>query len=129
MSGAGLPSGLDKAGFSMGEPSAEQAEMEEKRRSMDEARNAMLKSILTPEAKERLSRVSLVKPENARAVEEHIIRLARQNKLQGKIDEDTLKKMLEDVGKLAESASGGVKKVVIVHKKKNIEDDDDDDNF
>jgi len=36
-----------------------------------------------------------VKPENARAVEEHVIRLARGGKLQDRVDEDILKKMLE----------------------------------
>jgi len=47
----------------------------------------MLTSVLTPEAKERLARVSMVRPENARAVEDHILGLARSRKLQAKVDE------------------------------------------
>lgn len=45
----------------------------------------MLKNFLTPEARERLSRVALVKPDNARAVEEHIIRLGRSGKLSAQV--------------------------------------------
>lgn len=75
----------------------------------------------------------MVKPENARAVEEHVIRLARGGKLHDKVDEDTLKKMLEEVSTMADEARAGaggvVKKVVIVRKKGALEDDDDDDDF
>jgi len=123
-----LSSSLAQAGFSTGEMSAEQQEQQEKRQAMEEQRNAMLKSVLTPEAKERLNRVSIVKPENARAVEEHLIKLARTGKLQTKVDEDTLIKMLDDVGKLADAHSGTVKKVTI-QRKKRIDDDSDDDDF
>lgn len=123
-----LPASLAQAGFSSGEMSAEQQEQKEKRQAMEEQRNAMLKSVLTPEAKERLNRVSIVKPENARAIEEHLIRLARSGKLQAKVDEDTLIKMLEDVGKQADTHSGGVKKITI-QRKKRIDDDSDDEDF
>ena len=45
----------------------------------------MLKSIMSPEAWERLARVAIVKPENTRAVEEHLIKLARSGKLKAKV--------------------------------------------
>jgi hypothetical protein len=45
----------------------------------------MLRGIMTMEARERLNRVAIVKPENARAVEEHLIRLARSGKLTAKV--------------------------------------------
>ncbi len=96
---------------------------------MEEARQSMLKSILTAEAKERLSRVAIVKPENARAVEDHIIRLARGGKLQEQISENTLIRMLEEVGKMASEATGGATKVVIQRKRRDDDDDDDDDDF
>lgn len=75
-----------------------------------------------------VSRVAIVKPENAHAVEEHIIRLARSGKLADKIDENTLIRMLDDVGKLADQHSGGVKKVTI-QRKKRMDDDSDDEDF
>lgn len=46
-----------------------------------------------------VDRVALVRPENARAVEEHLIKLARSGKLGGgKVDEGSIVKLLEDVG-------------------------------
>jgi programmed cell death protein 5 len=71
--------------------------------------------------------VRLVKPDNARAIEEHVIRLARSGKLSDRIDEDTLKRMLEEVSGQAEAQGGGAKKVKIIRKKRAGEDDDDDD--
>ena len=99
---------------------------------MEEQRNSMLKQILTPEAKDRLSRVQMVKPENARAVEEHLIRLARAGKLSDRVDESTLIKMLEDVSAQVESGAAGdgkIKKVIIQRKKRKGSDKEDDDDF
>ena len=71
-----------------------------------------------------------MKPENARAVEEHVIRLARGGKLQDRVDEDILKKMLEDVSNMAaEAGGGGVKKVKIVRKKHADSEEEEDDDF
>ena len=90
-------------------------------------RRTMLTSVLTPEAKERLARVSMVRPENARAVEDHILGLARSRKLQAKVDEDLLVAMLEEVSKQAAAQSGAVRKVTVLRKKRAGEDDDEDD--
>ena len=76
-----------------------------------------------------VERVRMVKPDNARAIEEHVIRLARSGKLADRIDEDTLKKMLEDVSGQAEAAAGGVKKVKIIRKKRAGESESDDEDF
>ena len=116
----------------------------------EQARASMLKSILQPEALARrawrrrhqparphapsrltpaapppspfpaVNRVAIVKPENARAVEEHVIRLARSGKLGGPVDEASVIKMLEEVSAMADEArggGGGVKKVTIVRRK------------
>ena len=67
-----------------------------------------------------MNRVAIVKPENARAVEEHVIRLARSGKLSGPVDEASVIKMLEEVSAMADEArgsGGGVKKVTIVRRK------------
>ena len=68
-----------------------------------------------------MSRVAIVKPDNARAVEDHVIRLARAGKLGGaQVDEESVIKMLEEVSAQAEAAGGGgpVKKVTIVRRKR-----------
>ena len=68
-----------------------------------------------------VSRVAIVKPDNARAVEDHVIKLARAGKLGGaQVDEESVIKMLEEVSAQAEAAGGGgpVKKVTIVRRKR-----------
>lgn len=118
---------LAGSGFSAGNKTEQQQEQEEKRAQMEEARNAMLKSLLSPEAKERLNRVAIVKPENARAVEDHIIRLARAGKVAGKIEESSVIRLLEEVGK--QSAEVNVVKKVTIQRKKRMDDDSDDEDF
>jgi programmed cell death protein 5 len=90
----------------------------------------MLKQILTEDAKARLARVALVKPDNARAVEEHVIKLARAGKLQAQVDESSLIKMLEDIAAQVTEAAGGAKKIVMARRKNKDEDaEEDDDDF
>lgn len=50
-----------------------------------ERRQALLVQILEPEAKERLSRISLVKPEKARKIEDMILAQASSGRLGGKV--------------------------------------------
>jgi programmed cell death protein 5 len=88
-----------------------------------------------------VNRVALVKPENARAVEDHIIRLARAGKLPpgAKVDEGMVMKLLEEVNSaFAAAAAQGVgggsvvmpaKKVIIQRKRRDDDSDDDDDDF
>ena len=71
----------------------------------------------------------MVKPENARAVEEHLIRLARGGKLSDRVDEGTVIKMLEEVSTLADKhAAGGGAKVtkVTIQRRRELDDSDDD---
>ena len=57
---------------------AEETANAEARAREDEARRgAALASALEPAARERLSRIAIVKPEKARALEESILRAAR----------------------------------------------------
>ena len=126
--GGGAGHGGGGGGAAVKEVTLRQLDVEsaEKRQQQEELRRTMLSSVLTPEAKERLARVSMVRPENARAVEDHILGLARQRKLQAKVDEDVLVAMLEEVSRQAVAQSGAVRKVTIVRKKRAGADDDDD---
>lgn len=73
-----------------------QAEEEARRRKQEEEarRDALLRSILTPSARERLANVKLVKPEIARIVEDNIIALVQSGQLKPPVDEDVVKKIL-----------------------------------
>ncbi len=89
----------------------------------------MLSSILQPSARERLNRVALVKPDNARAVEDHLLRLAQARKLGAPVSEDDVIRILEEVTRMAGGGGAGAK-VKIARKRRADEDesaDDDDD--
>lgn len=97
---------------------------------MEERRASILEQILEPEAKQRLSRLALVKKDKARAVEDSLIRGATNGKLQGKVTDEQLKLMLEQIsgGDDSNASSGGGKKGVVIQRRKyGLEDDDDND--
>eukprot|EP01100_Stratorugosa_tubuloviscum_P011208 TRINITY_DN496_c2_g1_i2.p1 TRINITY_DN496_c2_g1~~TRINITY_DN496_c2_g1_i2.p1 ORF type:complete len:122 (+),score=67.26 TRINITY_DN496_c2_g1_i2:153-518(+) len=90
---------------------------EEEQRNAIERRKGILLQILEPEARERLSRVALVKPEKARQVEDSIIRAAQMGALKSRIDEQRIIQMLEQ---MADNTS----KTTITIRRKNYDDDD-----
>ena len=95
---------------------------EQQRQAALEQRQHLLKQILEPAAYERLSRISIVRPEKATQIEDSLIRMAQQRQLSGgKVDEQRLIKMLEQVG-----AQEQRPKVTIRRK---VMDDDSDDDF
>ncbi|HIQ24091.1 MAG TPA: DNA-binding protein [Pyrodictium delaneyi] len=76
-----------------------QMEEELRRRQQEEAarRDALLRAILTPKARERIANVKLVRPELAKIVEDNIIALVQAGQLQPPVDEETVKKLLEAI--------------------------------
>ena len=72
---------------------AQQQEME--RREAERAE--MLRRLLTPEARERLGRIRLAKPDVAQAVEQQVISLAASGRLARQIDDGTLRALLERI--------------------------------
>ncbi len=73
----------------------QQSEEEKIRKEEEEAaRQALLRQILEPEARERLARLKLVRPEVAQAVENQLIILAQSGRLMRKISDDELKEIL-----------------------------------
>ncbi len=72
---------------------AQQAEMQ--RREAERAE--VLRRLLTPEARERLGRIRLAKPDVAAAVEQQVINLAATGRLQRQIDDTTLRALLERI--------------------------------
>ena len=66
-------------------------------RAAEVQRQAMLAAITSPSARERLSRIAIVKPEKARMIEEFILRGAKTGKIREKVTEEQLKGMLEQM--------------------------------
>jgi programmed cell death protein 5 len=75
-------------------------EMERQRlqKEAEEARRQeILRSILTPEARERLSNIKLVRPEIARVVEDRLIALALQGRITQPLTDEELKSILAEI--------------------------------
>ena len=63
----------------------------------DTQKQHILREILTPEAKSRLSTLKLVKPVVAQHVEEYLIALIQSGKFNQKINEEMIKKILINI--------------------------------
>jgi programmed cell death protein 5 len=72
---------------------AQEAEMSRR----DAERAEILRRILTAEARERLGRIRLAKPDVAAAVEQQLIALAASGRIQRQIDDATLRSLLERI--------------------------------
>jgi len=73
-----------------------QRKMEEERRKREMV-EAVLRQILTPEARSRLANLRLVKPELAEVVEQQLIALAQSGRVPVPITDEFLKKLLAQV--------------------------------
>ncbi|HHI00663.1 MAG: DNA-binding protein [Thermotogae bacterium] len=80
---------------------AEQQKEEEERvrqeMELEAQLNAIMKQILTPEARERLARVKLVRPELARQVELILVQLYQAGQITERITDEKLKRILAQI--------------------------------
>ncbi len=73
------------------------AEEQRKRAELEAKKEAILRVILTPEARQRLNNVKLVKPEIASSLEDQLIALAQAGRIQVPITDDELKEILAQI--------------------------------
>ncbi len=64
---------------------------------VDEAKQTILRQILTPDARERLMSLKLARPQLAEQVEMQLISLAQSGRLQTMIDDAKLKVLLQQI--------------------------------
>lgn len=102
------------------------AQREAVAREAEERRGAALASVLEPAARERLSRIAIVKPEKARALEESILRAAQSGKVH-RVSEQALIGMLESSATGATGATGGRVGSITFDRRRNAFDEDDED--
>ncbi len=75
---------------------AEEAQQRQQQQA-DAQKKAMLRQHLTDGARKRLNSVRMSKPDFADQVERQVIALAQSGRIQGKIDEDKMKQLLQEL--------------------------------
>ncbi|XP_074269703.1 uncharacterized protein LOC141592780 [Silene latifolia] len=98
----------------------QQTAQEEAKRDAEERRQVLLAQILSAAARERLSRIALVKPEKARGVEDVIIRAAQSGQIAEKVTEEKLITLLEQINTQTTKQT----RVTIQRRRSVLEDDD-----
>lgn len=74
---------------------AAQEEVRKKQMAEVEAqKEAILRQILTPEARQRLTNIKMVKPQFAEQVEMQLIQIASSGRLKGRVTDEQLKSLL-----------------------------------
>ncbi len=73
---------------------AQAAQQEQARAEYEAKKQAVLRQVLTPEARERLNTLRMAKPELVASVEAQLVALAQSGRLQAKIDDAKLKTLL-----------------------------------
>ena len=72
-------------------------EEELRRQEFEEQKKMILRSILTADARERLGRIKIARPEVAENIENQLILLAQQGQLKNKINDEQLRMLLSKV--------------------------------
>lgn len=80
---------------------AQSSPEEDKQKEMEARmmREQVLRVLLTPEARQRLTNIRMVKPELAKAVEDYLITMGSQGKLNKALTDDELKQLLASIQK------------------------------
>ena len=72
-------------------------EQDAQKKELEERRRTILRSILTTQAKERLGRIKVARPEMAEEVENQLIMLAQGGRLKNKINDEQLRMLLSKI--------------------------------
>ncbi|KAH7443484.1 hypothetical protein KP509_02G036700 [Ceratopteris richardii] len=107
-------------GGANGQNKEQQQAQEEQKREAEERRQMLLARVLSSEARERLSRIALVKPEKARSVEDLLIRSAQMGQITEKVSEERLIALLEQINEQTQKAPK-----VTIQRRRSVLDDDD----
>ncbi len=91
---------MSKLSFENNQPNVnaqEQKIKEERDQKEKELKNNLLRVYLTSEARQRLSNINLVKPDIAKNLENMLIQLVSSGKLDRRLNDDDLKKILNQI--------------------------------
>jgi programmed cell death protein 5 len=74
-----------------------QAMAQEQQHHVDQQRQAIMRQILTPQARDRMANLRMAYPDIARLVEDQLIGLVQAGRIQQQVDDNTLKEILRRV--------------------------------
>lgn len=75
----------------------QQEEQEARQEAANQQKQAVLRQYLTDDARKRLNTVKMTKPEFAEQVEQQLLAIAQSGRLNGKIDEEKMKEILNEM--------------------------------
>ena len=82
---------------SQAQQAAQQQAAAQQRQQMEAQKQMILRQILTPDARDRLSNIRAANPEICNAVEMQLIQLAQSGRLQGVVNDDMLRQFLRQI--------------------------------
>ncbi|EEC79640.1 hypothetical protein OsI_20860 [Oryza sativa Indica Group] len=97
----------------------QQKAQEDAKQEAEERRQMMLAQILSSEARERLSRIALVKPDKARGVEDVLLRAAQSGGISEKVSEESLSHFWSNHTHTSKQTK------VTIQRRRSVLDDDD----
>ena len=71
--------------------------MEAQRQQQEAQKKAVLRQHLTDDARKRLNTVKMSKPDVGERVEQQLVALAQSGRVQGKIDDEKMKQLLQEL--------------------------------
>lgn len=105
------------------DPNNKQKQQQEAKEREADMRNNILSAVLTQEARARLATLASAKPDRAKMVENIIIQNTRMGGIRGKVDENSLKELLERVNDQTK------RETKVSYERRRVFDDDDDEDF
>lgn len=101
----------------------DQQKMEEQRKAQEDMKNSILSQILSQAARARLNTLKLSKPDKAEIAEMNIIRMAQTGQIGGKLEDEQLVQILEQINRQMPKSESMVK---FDRRRAQIDSDDDD---
>lgn len=92
----------------------------------DDAKLSMLSQVLETSARERLSRVRIVRPDRADAVEQYIIKLFSMGSVNRKLGEKDIVEILDGISRDEQKQTHGK---IVFDRKNTIDAEEEDDDF
>lgn len=111
---------MARQGMGKQENVEQQKAQEDAKRQAEEQRQLILSQILSAQARERLARIALVKPDKARGVEDVILRSAQMGQIVEKVSEERLISLLEQINTQTTKQTK-----VTIQRRRSVLDDDE----